>query len=101
MKMVSIPAWADPGPSAQREPSKEQFMSEHYEKHAEKVVEGFMALLDDQVKSGISDEDRAELAMLVEAAISTAALQQLERAADEVAALSSRLRQSAEHYDKS
>ena len=75
-------------------------MSEHYEKHAEKVIDGFMALLDDQVKSCITAEDRAELTMLVEAAISTAALQQLDRAADEVAALSGRLRRYAEFYDK-
>ena len=76
-------------------------MSEHYEKHAEQVINGFMDLLDDEVKSCISDADRGELTMLVEAAISTAALQQLEKAADEVAALSNRLRSYAEHYDKS
>ena len=76
-------------------------MSEHYEKHAEQVVDGFLNLLDDQVKSCISEADRGELTMLVEAAISTAALQQLEKAADEVAALSNRLRSYAEHYDKS
>jgi hypothetical protein len=38
--------------------------------------------------------------MLVEAAISTAALEQLERAADDVEALSKNLRKYAEYYDK-
>jgi hypothetical protein len=76
-------------------------MSKHYEKHAEQVISGFMDLLDDEAKSCISEEDRGELAMLVEAAISTAALEQLQRAADDVEALSKRLRQYAEHYDKS
>ena len=76
-------------------------MSKHYEKHAEQVIDGFMNLLDDEVKSCISEADRGELTMLVEAAISTAALEQLEKAADEIAALSDRLRSYAEHYDKS
>jgi len=75
-------------------------MSAHYEKHAEQVANAFIDLLDEGVRSGISDEHRAELAMLVEAAISTAVLEQLERAADEIAALSQRLRDSAEHYDR-
>jgi hypothetical protein len=76
-------------------------MSKHYEKHAEQVIDGFMNLLDEEVKSCISEADRGELTMLVEAAISTAALEQLEKAADEIAALSDRLRSYAEHYDKS
>lgn len=76
-------------------------MSKHYEKHAEQVITGFMNLLGDEAKSCISEEDMDELTMLVEAAISTAALEQIEKAADEVAALSSRLRSYAEHYDKS
>ena len=37
--------------------------------------------------------------MLIEAAISTAVFEALEEAADEVAALSERLRHEAEHYD--
>lgn len=75
-------------------------MSAHYEKHAEQVADAFMDLLAESVRTGISDEQRAELAMLVEAAISTAVLEQLEHAADEIAALSQRLRSYAEHYDK-
>lgn len=75
-------------------------MSAHYEKHAEQVADTFMDLLAEGVRTGISDEQRAELAMLVEAAISTAVLEQLEHAADEIAALSQRLRSYAEHYDK-
>jgi flagellin-specific chaperone FliS len=75
-------------------------MSKHYEKHAEQVISGFMDLLDEEAKSCISESDLAELTMMVEAAISTAALQQLQKAADEVEALSKNLRQYAEHYDK-
>lgn len=75
-------------------------MSEHYEKHAKQVIDGFMELLGDEARSCISETDRGELAMMVEAAISTAALEQIEKAADEVAALSDRLRSYGEHYDK-
>ncbi|MCB1724372.1 MAG: phosphatase [Gammaproteobacteria bacterium] len=75
-------------------------MSEHYEKHAEQVTSAFLELLDGDVRARISDEHRQELAMLVEAAISTAVLEQLEHAADQVSALSQSIRHGAEHYDK-
>ncbi len=75
-------------------------MSEHYERHAVQVSNAFIDLLDENAKAAITEEHRNELAMLVEAAISTAVLEEMERAADEVAALSKRLRQHAEHYDK-
>jgi hypothetical protein len=75
-------------------------MSEHYERHAEEVAAAFMDLLDEDTRGRISEEHRNELAMLVEAAISTAVLAQMERAADQVAALSNSLRHNAEHYDK-
>ncbi|MCB1775442.1 MAG: hypothetical protein KDI88_17650 [Gammaproteobacteria bacterium] len=75
-------------------------MSKHYEKHAEEITAAFLELLDDEVAGQISQENRNELAMLIEASISTAVFDQLEHAADEVAALSSKLRHYAEHYDK-
>ena len=75
-------------------------MSKHYEKHAEQVVSGFIGLLDEEAKSCIKESNLSELAMMVEAAISTAALEQLERAADDVEALSKNLRKYAEYYDK-
>jgi len=76
-------------------------MSEHYEKHAEEVTRAFLELLDDEGRNAVSEAHRNELAMLIEAAISTAVFDQLEHAADEVSALSSKLRHYAEHYDKS
>ena len=75
-------------------------MSEHYEKHAEEVSNAFFDLLEDEVRTQISDSHRNELAMLVEAAISTAVFEEMERAADKVAALSKDLRQHAERYDQ-
>lgn len=75
-------------------------MSEHYEKHAEEVAKAFLDLLDEQARDAITDEHRNELSMLVEAAISTAVFEQLERTADQIAALSQTIRHYAEHYDK-
>lgn len=75
-------------------------MSAHYEKHAEQVANAFLEMLEERVRAGISQAHREELAMLVEAAISTAVLEQLEHAAQEVAALSDRLRRHAENYDR-
>ncbi len=75
-------------------------MSEHYEKHADEVSKAFLDMLDDSVRAGISEGHRNELAMLIEAAISTAVFEQLEGAAVDVAALAKVLRQRAEYYDK-
>ncbi len=75
-------------------------MSAHYEKHAEEVAGAFLELLDASVKEQITQEHRNELAMLVEAAISTAVFEQLEKASDQIQALSRELRDYAEHYDK-
>jgi hypothetical protein len=74
-------------------------MSEHYEKHAIEVSTAFLELLEEDVRNSISESHRNELAMLIEAAISTAVFEAVEEAADEVAELSRRLRKDAEHYD--
>ena len=75
-------------------------MSKHYEQHAQQIVSAFTEMLDENARSCISETDLGELTMMVEAAISTAALEQLEKAADDVEALSQNLRKYAEHYDK-
>jgi predicted DNA-binding protein (UPF0278 family) len=74
-------------------------MSAHYEKHAEQVAAAFFELLDADARSRINDELRGELAMLIEAAISTAVLEQLEHTADRIAELADRVRHDAEYYD--
>jgi hypothetical protein len=74
-------------------------MSKHYEKHAEEVTQAFLDLLDDAGRAALSQMHRDELSMLIEAAISTAVLDQMERAAGRVARLSEELRHHAEYYD--
>jgi hypothetical protein len=75
-------------------------MSEHYEQHAVEITNAFFEMLEDGVRDGISEAHRNKLAMLIEAAISTAVFEAMEEAADDVAALSDRLRRQAERYDK-
>ena len=75
-------------------------MSEHYEQHAVDVSNAFFKMLEDDARDGISEAHRNELAMLIEAAISTAVFEAMEGAADEVAALASRMRREAERYDQ-
>jgi Holliday junction resolvasome RuvABC endonuclease subunit len=52
------------------------------------------------VREGIGEAQRQQLAMLIEAAISTAVFEQLEHAADQADALAQQIRQHAEKYDK-
>ena len=75
-------------------------MTEHYAQHAEQVSRAFLELLGDDARAQISDDQLQELAMLVEAAISTAVLEQLGHAADQVGALANQLRRHAENYDQ-
>lgn len=74
-------------------------MSQHYEKHAEKLVSAFLGMLDESVRPQIGENHRQQLAMLIESAISTAVLEQLEHTADEIADFAVRLRRRAEHYE--
>jgi predicted Co/Zn/Cd cation transporter (cation efflux family) len=74
-------------------------MTQHYEAHAEKVVAGFKDILGDELVAALGDEHFAELAMLIESAIGTSVVTELERAADQVAELATKLRKHAETYD--
>jgi hypothetical protein len=76
-------------------------MSQHYEKHAELVVKGFLNLLDEEARGCLNGEQIDELTMLIESAISTAVLDQLEAIADEISDLSVLIRRRAERYDGS
>lgn len=73
-------------------------MSQHYEKHAEAVVNGFLDLLDTETRGQLNQEQLDQLSMMVESAISTAVLDQLEVVADEISDLSVMVRRRAERY---
>lgn len=76
-------------------------MSQHYEKHAESVVDSFLSLLDPEARACLTQEQMDHLSMLIESAISTAVLDQLEAIADEISDLSVLIRRRAERYDGS
>ena len=74
-------------------------MSQHYEKHAELVVKGFLDLLDPSTRECLPREQLDELSMMIESAISTAVLEQLEVVADELSDLSVLIRRRAERFE--
>lgn len=74
-------------------------MSQHYEKHADEVIQGFLGLLADDARDCLDDESLQKLSMMIESAISTAVLSQLEKVADEISGLSQQVRRRAENYD--
>ncbi len=74
-------------------------MSEHYENHANKVVAGFKTMLGDTLTAQVGEEHFGELALLIESAISSSILQELEKAADQVDSVADGLRKRAESYD--
>jgi len=74
-------------------------MSQHYEKHADEVVQGFLGLLEQDARDGLDEESLQQLSMMIESAISTAVLSQLEKVADEISGLSKQVRRRAERYD--
>lgn len=74
-------------------------MSQHYEKHADAVVKGFLDLLGGEAKGCVGKEHLDELSMMIESAISTAVLSELEAVADEISDMSAQVRKRAERYD--
>ncbi|MGB0721052.1 MAG: phosphatase [Gammaproteobacteria bacterium] len=74
-------------------------MSQHYEKHAQQVVDSFRSLLAEEAALAVGDEKFEELTMLVESAISTSVTQELEAAADLLAKTAHDMRSRAERFD--
>ena len=74
-------------------------MSAHYERHVESILKAFLEMLEPEVRESLKQEHIDELAMMVESAISTAVLQQLETVADEVGSLAQLIRRRAERYE--
>ena len=71
-------------------------MTEQYKNHADKVVAGFKNILGEERSGQLGDEHFGELAMLVESAISSSVLEELEKAADNLESMASGLRKHAE-----
>lgn len=67
--------------------------------HANNVVEAFKAKLSDEQKIAVGTAHFDELSLLIESAMSTAVLEEMEKAADQVDELAHKLRHFAEHFD--
>ena len=68
--------------------------------HALQVVNSFKGMLPDAMVNDIGDAHFAELALLIESAISAAVLQEMEKTADKIDKLSPDVRNFAEHFDR-
>lgn len=73
-------------------------MTKHYEEHANKIVQDFVALLPPEVRGQLPQEQLDELSMMIESAISTAVLDQLEAVSDQISDLAVTVRRRAESW---
>lgn len=66
-------------------------------KHAEKIVEHFKQVLEEEEVSQIGDEHFDQLALMIEAAINASVLATQEKTADQMIKLAEKIRSRAEH----
>jgi len=76
-------------------------MSVRYERHVQSVLNAFQDMLEPEARAALSEEHMDQLSMLMESAISTAVLEQLEAVADEINDLSVLIRRRAETFEVS
>lgn len=74
-------------------------MSQKQSQHSHQVVESFKGKLPASLVAQIGEQHFAELELIVESAMSSAVLEELEKAADQVEKLSHKIRNFAEHFD--
>lgn len=75
-------------------------MTQRQREHAQQVVNRFRDMLSQSGREHVGEKHFDELSLLIESAISTAILEELEKAADRMDQLAHDLRNFAEHYDK-
>ncbi len=74
-------------------------MSHRHREHARQVVHQFNDMLSPSGREHVGQRHFDELALLVEAAISSAVLEEMEGVADRLEALAREMRNQAEHFD--
>lgn len=75
-------------------------MTKHYEAHANQIVHDFVALLPPEAREALAQEYLDELSMMIESAISTAVLDQLEAVSDQISDLAVLVRRRAEGWQQ-
>lgn len=74
-------------------------MSAKQTEHAQRVVNRFRELLSNSAQRSVTDKHFQELTLMVDSAISTAVMEELERVADDLNAFVRNIRHSAETFD--
>lgn len=74
-------------------------MTHRHLTHAQQVVERFRDMLSESGRQHVGQAHFDELSLLIESAISSAVLEELEAAADKMDRLAHELRSTAEHFD--
>ena len=74
-------------------------MSMKQNQHAANVVSSFKSRLSEDLVTKIGDQHFDELSLIIESAISSAVLEELEKAADKIEKLAHETRRFAEHFD--
>jgi hypothetical protein len=72
-------------------------MNRKHMPHAQHVVDTFKSKLSDSGRQHVGEKHFDELALLIESAISTAVLEEMERAADSLEDMAHKMRNNAEH----
>lgn len=75
-------------------------MSHTQAKHAKQVVETFKNLLSESGRQHVGIHHFEELELLIESAITSSVLEEMEGCADKIQELAQEMRYKAEHYDK-
>ena len=72
-------------------------MTHRHRAHAERVVQAFKEKLSASGRQRVGEHHFDELTLMIESAISTSVLEEMERAADRLSRLAQELRNEAEH----
>lgn len=72
-------------------------MNRKHMPHAQHVVDAFKNKLSDSGRQHVGEKHFDELALLIESAISTAVLEEVEHAADALEEMAKKMRNNAEH----
>ena len=91
MIITSLPVTTDSGKQ------ENKIMTHRHLPHAERVVQAFKDNLSDSGRQHVGEKHFDELILMIESAISTSVLEDMEHAADKLAHLAEELRKGAEH----
>ena len=75
-------------------------MTKNHKHHSEAIVRNFKEQLSPKALKAIEEEHFEELALMIESALSTAVLEHIEEAADQLTALAKQFRKKVEHFEE-